>query len=496
MFSLFAIIIVGYAFYLFNPFHYYFLNDDLIHIPLSKNGELFQRQSFRPIGDLSVQLDYILWGKKAWGYHLTNLILHVFNTVLVFILAKSLFKKYIPTNNSCISGAMVSLLFFVYAFHSESIFWILGRSASLGTLFFIPALLFYLKRNKGAHMLLLSLLFFELGLLSYESVWIFPLVVFSIVLLDYKYFGIKFKKEAKFLGLVFSVFIIHLFIRYLVINQFAGAYEAAAFIHTDYSVLAMNFVKLLGRGFIPPVNNAIIFVASLVPFAILLMLFFFLSVKPQWPERFAHYFSWWILFIILLSLTPYLSLGIDTHGVEGERYLYLPSLFICILFVSGLRFISSKKLQHAFFLFIILFHLFFLSKSASNFKTASKIAQTTFTQLNLLKGKKHLFIDSLPQSFKGALIFRLGFEEGVNFLKNPYTANEVMVLSVKADNRNWSDNYQVKRIGELPYSIINSVLIQDSTNGAHRQKDFLNYQFNKDTDAWFIFKNDGLEVIK
>jgi hypothetical protein len=59
--SLIAILL---AFYCYNPFVLFFLSDDFIHIPLSAEGKFLQQNSFRPVCDLSVMLDYSLWGKQ------------------------------------------------------------------------------------------------------------------------------------------------------------------------------------------------------------------------------------------------------------------------------------------------------------------------------------------------------------------------------------------------------------------------------------------------
>src|SRR5262245_14700523 len=75
---LLSLLIATLALYCYNPFAFYFQNDDFIHIPLSQKGVLLQHNTFRPVCDISIMLDYWLWGKSAWGYHLTNLLLHIF----------------------------------------------------------------------------------------------------------------------------------------------------------------------------------------------------------------------------------------------------------------------------------------------------------------------------------------------------------------------------------------------------------------------------------
>jgi hypothetical protein len=194
------------SFWLFNPVHFYFLNDDLVHIPLSKDGVLFQRQSFRPLADLSIRLDYLLYKKYATGYHFTNLLLHLINACFVFLLTREFYKKYFLSQSTNIQALMTCVLFFVYATHSESVFWILGRSGSLGAVFFIPATVFYLWRYSSVVYFVLSLLFMEFGLLAYESVWIFPVVALLLSLVDVRMLGTGFRKEMTFVGVVMIVF--------------------------------------------------------------------------------------------------------------------------------------------------------------------------------------------------------------------------------------------------------------------------------------------------
>ena len=54
---------------------------------------------WRPVFTISLALDYSLWGLDAAGFHLTNILLHVINTVLLYSLANRLRTKrvwYLP----------------------------------------------------------------------------------------------------------------------------------------------------------------------------------------------------------------------------------------------------------------------------------------------------------------------------------------------------------------------------------------------------------------
>ena len=78
-----------YVVYIGDPSNFYFLNDDFIHIPQAAKMNFLNDSSFvRPISNFTLWLDYIIWEKNAYGYHLTNLIIHLINVVLVFFASK------------------------------------------------------------------------------------------------------------------------------------------------------------------------------------------------------------------------------------------------------------------------------------------------------------------------------------------------------------------------------------------------------------------------
>ena len=54
----------------------------------SRSGEA----TYRPVVTLSYFVDYSLWGLKPYGYHLTNVLIHSVNAVLVFLFVLLLIK--------------------------------------------------------------------------------------------------------------------------------------------------------------------------------------------------------------------------------------------------------------------------------------------------------------------------------------------------------------------------------------------------------------------
>jgi hypothetical protein len=85
----------------------YFSGDEFAYIPLFHNLTLSQflrlfhtdlsqgvlgwnPRELRPFYGLSYRLSYSLWGLHPLGYHLTSVLLHVINSVMVFLIARKL----------------------------------------------------------------------------------------------------------------------------------------------------------------------------------------------------------------------------------------------------------------------------------------------------------------------------------------------------------------------------------------------------------------------
>src|SRR3989304_7572397 len=68
----------------------------------------------RPLVTFSFAIDYSLFGLKPFGYHLTQIFLHILNTILVFYIAHLIFKNNLV---SIFSGA----IFAFHPIHTEAI---------------------------------------------------------------------------------------------------------------------------------------------------------------------------------------------------------------------------------------------------------------------------------------------------------------------------------------------------------------------------------------
>lgn len=498
--KIFVFVILSFAtaigLYIFRPQGLYFLADDFIHIPASANNLLAQRNSLRPIGNISLHIDYLFSNTSALGYHITNLLLHIINTFFVFILSSFLIKKFDTEHPSkSILSTVIAVVFFVYPFHSESVFWVIGRSGSLGVLFFLPAVILFIKRREHIFYFIASMLCFILALLAYESSWIFPVATIVIALADIKNKTSNKKKELVFIGCTWLVFAIILSIRFQITGNVFNQYDTSSLLSFNVKNLISNFFRLFGRTLIPPfarTQSLLLYFLVAVLFLIALVVKFFRH--PESKQLFYILSACWII-----SYLPYLSLGIDTHGVEGERYLYLPSIFFCLWLAYILNRIFTVKWFLAIISIWLCMNLFFLHQSRTYYGKSALITQATLQQIGNLTNKQHIYLQNLPQYNNGAVLFRLGFEEAIHWLQ-PLQANKITILSIDSSDAvrslHYNNYFKVREKTDSAFTI-DRIMEKDKSFITNYISTKINpVAFNKSTDGLLIFSDTALTVIK
>ncbi len=133
--------------------------------------------NWHPVTWLSHMLDAELYGKDAGPQHITNLVLHILNTLL-------LLGVLYRTTGALWRSAFVAGLFAVHPLHVESVAWIAERKDVLSTLFFLLAIWAYVRyvRQPQWQRYLWVVVLFGLGLMAKPMVVSFP---FVLLLLDF-----------------------------------------------------------------------------------------------------------------------------------------------------------------------------------------------------------------------------------------------------------------------------------------------------------------------
>jgi protein O-mannosyl-transferase len=133
--------------------------------------------NWHPLTWMSHMLDVELYGMNAGAHHLTSMVIHVMNAVLLFAV---LYRMTGAIGRS----AFVAALFAIHPLHVESVAWVAERKDVLSTFFWILTLGVYVNyvRNPSLGRKLAVIFFFALGLMSKPMVVTLP---FSLLLLDY-----------------------------------------------------------------------------------------------------------------------------------------------------------------------------------------------------------------------------------------------------------------------------------------------------------------------
>lgn len=137
--------------------------------------------NWHPVTMLSHMLDSQLFGMRPSGHHLTSVVVHCVNTLLLFLLLGRLTGEFWRS-------FWASLFFGVHPLRAESVVWISERKDVLSVMFFMLAVLAYAAyaaaadRGRRTAFYLLALLSFLLGLMSKPMLVTFPLL---LLLLDY-----------------------------------------------------------------------------------------------------------------------------------------------------------------------------------------------------------------------------------------------------------------------------------------------------------------------
>jgi tetratricopeptide (TPR) repeat protein len=299
--------------------------------------------NYHPLTSLSLMLDCELFGVNPHSFHLTNLLFHIANTLLLFLVLSRMTKNLW-------SGAFVAALFALHPLHVESVAWVSERKDVLSAFFWMLTLFAYIRyvEKPAVGRFLLTLLVFTLGLLSKSMLITLPLILF---ILDYwplnrlnsKFSVIKaFFEKLPFIGLsiVFSV------ITFLVQWQIGLAKSLSSYpLSWRIENAIVSYVVYIEKLFVPT-NLAIFYPHPQggVPLWQIISAVLLLAIVTSlvlWQLRRCPYFAaGWLWFLV--TLIP--VIGIVQVGLQAraDRYTYVPYIGLFIIIAWGVSEISAS----------------------------------------------------------------------------------------------------------------------------------------------------------
>lgn len=311
---------------------------------------------WRPTTTFSFFADVQIWGKRPFGFHLTNLLLHLTTVVLLFVFLRRIW----PRGRWAF---LVALLYAVHPVNVEPVTAINGRHSMLAASFALVAVLSYRKS------LVISILSSLLAFYSRETAVMLPL---AIVAYDRFILGEKDYRLASVLkryGPYVAVAALYFLSRFFFLGQLGAAAEGDT---------SSGYYSLMNRLWIQPVYFGeylkMIFwpfglhfwrqlyfprtffePAYFVPFLTFLVLVA-AAIGSYRKSRVAFFgFLWFIIFLF-----PVLNLVIVVNSPVLEHWLYLPLMGFLIFAVQILLDVmirenrNRSKYFEAFFVLTII----------------------------------------------------------------------------------------------------------------------------------------------
>ncbi|MGH9868533.1 MAG: tetratricopeptide repeat protein [Candidatus Polarisedimenticolia bacterium] len=287
------------------------------------------RSFFRPVVSASYAADYALWGLEPLAYRLTNLLLHLACCVLILRIAMG---EGLPLWASW-AGAAV---FAVHPAHVESAAWISGRTDLLCGLFVLLSFAAHRRAEtagSGRGWRIASLLAFAVALFSKEMAATLPVLIAADRAMRPS--SRPWMRRALSAGLPYLA-VLGL---YLVARHFALGHEASPLYRLTPWAHAATGMFVLGRYvallLVPAGLDAhypyepIQTLAS--PLAILSAFMLGVIAWGAWRlRRLSPISCYWIVWIFV-SLTPVLTFGTFGDVLMADRFLYIPSVGLCML---------------------------------------------------------------------------------------------------------------------------------------------------------------------
>lgn len=329
--------------------------DENYHIP-------HRNDPSRPLVYLTYTLNYYFGQLNPFGYHLVNVLLHLLNSILIFLLARK-FIFYAFGKNSVLLPFFTAVIFAVHTVNTSVVSYIFSRSDILSTFFYLLALLLFhpssppspprgegyntgkysagFFRNRLPY--IFSLICFLLALGSKQSALTLPAVILSF---DLIFNGKKGVFRNKFLHLPFWLILAaYLIARYYYFGALGdlegmdALWDRYPYIMIQpYVIIRYLMFLLFPTGlcyyhFLDTPETLLEF-KLLAPATALLCVFIFLlwiSRKKSSASKLIVFSALW--FFITISPT---SSFFPTTTAMVENRLYLPEFGFIVLLVFGL----------------------------------------------------------------------------------------------------------------------------------------------------------------
>ncbi|MCZ6563772.1 MAG: tetratricopeptide repeat protein [Deltaproteobacteria bacterium] len=312
---------------------------------------------YTPLTWLTLGLDYLLWGMDPWGYHLSNVLLHVATAVAFYFLTIQLLRLATGDggkDKALWAGAAFAALFFaVHPLRVESVAWITERRDVLSGLFYVLTILAYLRAvdrvGQGARWYWVSVVLFACALLSKAMAISLPVVLLILDVYPLRRLG----------GPVgwWSASARHVYtekIPFVLLAGVASAVALAALFHTLGTSSSMDWVSPLDRLSISGYGLGFYLWKTVAPLTLSPLYELPIKINPWSPTFIWNYIlvlifivatfalrhrlpgllAAWLAYVVILL--PVIGIVQNGDHIAADRYTYLACLGWAIMAGAGI----------------------------------------------------------------------------------------------------------------------------------------------------------------
>jgi len=348
----------------------------------------FHSANWHPLTWLSHMMDCEIYGMNAVGHHISNLILHIMNSILLFMLFSQVTGFF---NRSLV----LALLFALHPLHVESVAWIAERKDMLSTFFGLLCILSYYQYTQTFQKKHYYLCFSFLGL-SLMSKPMLVTMPFLLVILDFwpihRKDDFRFRDKYLFFVPVVGVSLITFLAQYLdkAVNPLSSLALIARLLNALNAIGGYLIKTVWPTNFsvlYPHPGNSVHTWPAVFWFVVLIILILFGVYRVKHMPYILTGLMWF-----LISLLP--VIGIVQVGAQAmaDRYMYIPhiGLFWAIIWFFA-DFSKKKTWQYIIKTALIIFLIIFASK--------------TYFQAKVWKNPETLFLQAIENTKNNYLIY-------------------------------------------------------------------------------------------
>jgi hypothetical protein len=385
-----------------------FLTDDyasLYRLLIEKREPFLE--TVRPMIDISFYVNYLISGLHPMSYYIFNLCVHAGTCFMVYRVALDL--PLFEGRRGFAYAFTAGMLFLFYPFHNEGVVWLSGRLSSMAALGGMLAIHLSLTK-KWLWGTLLAVLCWYIGLFAYESIIVLPAVVLLFEWIKFRDVSRGLRSLAVWVvaGLLWLEF------RLFTVGGLLPPYTQGA---TVRDPIALRFVKVLGRCFLPPSEN---WKWMMIGFVGVVVLIGAVNVviwrRKSWPYL--------VLEIgFLLALFPAVALGVSTRTSEGDRLLYFPSCLLCLVAGAVVFLLPLRRWRLVLCGGYVVAGVLLINANNRRWVFASRTAEKALAYMRA--GFQPVVLVNAPDEWEGAFIFRNSFNQGL--VVNGIDTNRVVV---------------------------------------------------------------------